>query len=203
MPRWPLVLDPNRPCKYGHIGERYVSGRCKVCAKKRANKQYHADLIASRNQSKIWRLKNPEKAKQDVKLWKIKNRDRVLAISKKCRESETAKKSMSEWISNNIEKVREIKRQYKKRHPEKDKGRKIAKIKATPSWADKERINEIYVRRDRLSACLGIEFHIDHIVPLRSKYVCGLHVPENLQILPAKINLRKNNKSWPDMTVWS
>ena len=65
---------------------------------------------------------------------------------------------------------------------------------ATPSWANKESIKEIYQLAAKLTESTGIMHEVDHIVPLKGKTVCGLHVPWNLQVLAAKDNLSKSNK---------
>lgn len=59
----------------------------------------------------------------------------------------------------------------------------------TPAWADLAAIKRIY------QECPP-GFHVDHIVPIQGKLVCGLHVENNLQYLPAVENLRKGAK-WP------
>jgi len=61
------------------------------------------------------------------------------------------------------------------------------RMKAMPSWADKKAISKFY--RDCPAG-----FHVDHIVPLRHESICGLHILQNLQYLPAKDNLKKGNK---------
>lgn len=64
--------------------------------------------------------------------------------------------------------------------------------RATPSWANKFFIAEAYHIAKVREKEFGIKWHVDHIVPLRGKRVCGLHVENNLQVIPAKVNLKKH-----------
>lgn len=93
-------------------------------------------------------------------------------------------------------------RAWKQANPDKcaakENRRRAKKLRATPAWANPDAIAAIYRRAREESESVGELMHVDHIVPLKSKYVCGLHCEANLQILPAAVNLSKGNRSWPD-----
>ena len=68
--------------------------------------------------------------------------------------------------------------------------------RAKPAWLTEEHefmLEEIYELRDLRSKLTGVVHHVDHIVPLRGQNCCGLHVPWNLQVIPAVDNLSKSN----------
>lgn len=74
--------------------------------------------------------------------------------------------------------------------------RAIRMQQATPEWGSKAAIKQIYAHRDDLNRrCphLG-PFHVDHVVPIMGRLVCGLHVEFNLRVIPQKENLEKSNK---------
>ena len=74
---------------------------------------------------------------------------------------------------------------------------RAAKVKRTPSWLTvddfwiMEEAHALAVQRTKM---LGFSWHVDHIVPLHGALVSGLHVPHNLQVIPAWENRRKANK---------
>ena len=76
--------------------------------------------------------------------------------------------------------------------------RRLQESRATPTWVDRKAIEDFYETAAGLSMYTGEWYHVDHIVPLRGKTVCGLHTQANLQVLPAKENMLKSNRHWPD-----
>lgn len=75
--------------------------------------------------------------------------------------------------------------------------RKQAIKQATPRWANKKKIRAIY--RSAVTKMLetGIEYDVDHIIPIKGKTCCGLHVEYNLEVVTATYNRRKRNKFEP------
>lgn len=119
--------------------------------------------------------------------WYIRNKDKVLTQS-------------AAWHKANPEKRKIIAQKHRRNNLAKDCAkvmrRAASKIQRTPAWLNADQIKEIdafYIEAQRLSKLTGILHHVDHIVPLRGRQVSGLHVPWNLQVIPAKDNLSKSN----------
>lgn len=75
--------------------------------------------------------------------------------------------------------------------------RRATKRNSCPSWLSpkhRSEIKSLYKMAKNITEKTGNIHHVDHIVPLTNEFVCGLHVPWNLQILPASENLSKHNK---------
>lgn len=74
---------------------------------------------------------------------------------------------------------------------------KYNKIQRTPKWLSldqKAEMTAIYEEAIKRSIKDGILYHVDHIIPLQGKEVCGLHVPWNLQVLTVIENRSKSNR---------
>lgn len=65
---------------------------------------------------------------------------------------------------------------------------------ATPRWASMQKVLDIYLERDRIIRETGIPHEVDHLVPIVSRVVCGLHCEFNLRVIPKDENRSKSNK---------
>lgn len=177
------------PIEFYRNGPKFHS-HCKTCHKaktdayQRANKEEHYQATVR------WKTKNEDKIKVYQKRTRIKHADKMREGKAAYRATikELTAQQWQAWAKENPEKLRA-----------KDMKRKAAKLQAIPKWADAEKIEEFYFAADFLGQVTGDWYHVDHIVPLQSKLVCGLHTEQNLQVLPASDNLRKSNRHWPDM----
>lgn len=133
--------------------------------------------------------------------------DRAKAKRKeaKKRDKDKIKLKSQEYRQRNRERIAE----YNKRYIEENKHwhssyfyewnayRRAHKLKATPAWCERQDIILIYKEAKEMSKG-DIKYQVDHIVPLISDLVCGLHCLSNLRIIEAKENIVKGNRWWPD-----
>jgi hypothetical protein len=161
----------DKPCRRGHLGLRVTAtGSCIACRRLKARERYHADPEKTAVMVAQKYRRNSEKLRQ-------KRRGTYAASPDK--ERSIAVVRSREWRKQNPQHRNALKRKYVA-----DKGRR------TPAWADLQAIVQFY------KSCPP-GHHVDHVLPLRGKLVSGLHVVQNLQYLPAKENMRKNNRYTP------
>jgi hypothetical protein len=107
------------------------------------------------------------------------------------------------WNESNKEKLAVTKKAWKNANKDKmcaaDAKRRATKLQATPFWTETKQNLSVFKEAKRIEKETGIKQHVDHIVPLISDLVCGLHVFANLRIIPASENCAKGNRHWPDM----
>ena len=134
--------------------------------------------------NKAYRDENADEIKVQRAEYRRLNRELVSASAKTWRASnkELVSQYRKEWQQNNPDKVLAYVR-----------GREAHIKRATPLWAEKFFIAEAYHIAKVREKTFGFKWHVDHIVPLRGKSVCGLHVHNNLQVIPAAKNLAKGS----------
>ena len=118
------------------------------------------------------RAKDPAKARAITKSYRIRNRDKELA----------------RYNRYNKEKP-----EVRAAHAAK---RRAYNKSATPAWLteqQKQDMKVMYALAKKFEKLCNVEYHVDHIVPLAGKDVCGLHVPWNLQLMTASMNFSKGN----------
>lgn len=141
-----------------------LSTECKPCKKLQSKEYYQKNKSKVKEKVFEYRINNPEKVSQVKKDWYQAN-------------SKSTKEKVCIYRKDNRGKCNALSTKYK-----------ADKIKATPKWAELDKISIVYQKAKEWG------FHVDHIIPLRSKTVCGLHVWSNLQLLDSKLNMQKSNK---------
>ena len=153
------------------------------------SRDYKAENGALINERRKDRYKaDPDKfrAKGREIYWKDVEKNRARNREYHRAKAEEMRLRWKQWAGANAGRLRAIRAQ-----------RRAAELFATPAWADLSEIAAIYAEARRLEMGDGVKRHVDHIVPLQGKAVCGLHIAVNLQILTATENLSKSNR-WLD-----
>lgn len=167
------------PCKHGHIAPRKTKGACVECLKVEWEK-------SNRTRAEYFRQYNQrEEVKERKHEWYQENRDQVVSAAA-TRPAHVKREYQNAWKERNLVWVRADTKARRRKHRE-----------ATPPWLSrqqKSQIRELYKMAITMTKTTGEQYVVDHIVPLRSDAVCGLHVPWNLRVITQEENLKKSNK---------
>lgn len=178
--------ERNRDKVLARVKDRYQ--------KKKADIKAYSRKYYKENREEILKTYKTEeylsKARKRSREYYNKNKEKIHKKTRKLRATEKHKEEQKryqkEYALKNSDKLRAIKSKYK-----------YSKKQACPKWlTDKQwnKIDSIYRNCESKSLKTGRLYHVDHIVPLQGKNVCGLHVPWNLRIILAKTNIKKSNK---------
>lgn len=177
-----------------------VYGHCKSCHrdKQRARRLNEPERVKFLKQ--LDTLKHYAKRVEAKRAKYQRNKDAILAAQRDYaqRNKEKVAESKRRYYANNRDAVLAYHKRYYRQNPEKvmawNTKRMEAIVRATPEWADLALVKRIYLLRDQYAEWFGGEWHVDHIVPLRGKTVCGLHVAWNLNVIRAEDNFAKQAK---------
>ena len=183
---------------------------CKACDSKRAVENQRKNWEHRKAYIKGWLEQNPEAAKRyDANRGKWAKEHPEKRKEYKARHlakpgvHEKALEYSREYCRKNSELKTQKKLAWMKKYPERvreaGRRRQAKKLNATPVWADTNAIKLVYKKAQEFRERFGGDWEVDHVVPLISPLVCGLHVEANLQILIRTENLSKGNRNWPEM----
>jgi len=167
-----------QPCIRGHIALRKTKGSCLECMKE--------DWVID-NKKRSEKPKS-EASKAAGKRYYEKNKEAVKARAN-ARPKEEITKHKQKHKQNNPEYYKSLTNVRRRRNRS-----------ASPPWLTKEHklaMRQLYLQAMELTKLTGERYVVDHIVPLISEAVCGLHVPWNLRVITQDENLRKSNKLEP------
>lgn len=168
-------------CHSGHISSRNTSdGACRFCKKIKAQSPDFLQRCSD------YQKENRESKNKYLREYRKKNTEKMSGISKRSYEKNKKKKQeySKEYLKNNRHKANE----------RAARRRAVTRL-AKPQWFElhREKIELIYLK----SSYIGLT--VDHVVPLQSDLVCGLHSWDNMQLLDLSLNSGKCNYYWPDM----
>lgn len=175
---------------------------CKDCKKISDREYYRNNTEAIGNKGKKYNEKTKDRRIEYKKEYYSKNKETIDLRNKQNYYKNIDARRERNRLTSSLKK--EELKLYKRKYRTENKGlinnsnatRRANRLNASILLTSDQlnEIKEIYMKAQTLTKQTGISYHVDHIIPLQGKTVCGLHVPWNLQILTREENLKKHTK---------
>lgn len=183
--------------EFGKDRARYdgLTYRCLEC-RKAANKT-QADVIRAQKRDHYERNREILLARKRESYSGNAEEKRAYQRAYAAARPEETKLKSKLFYAKNPDYYKQFRQKYPERVNAKEVKRKTAKMNRTPPWLTEDDfwlIEQAYDLAAKRTQMFGFSWHVDHIIPLQGKIVSGLHVPCNLQVIPASINTSKQNK---------
>lgn len=189
---------------------RHAANPEKGKERSRAYWQANRDRLAAAAAAR-YRLQRIERiAKQ--RAYREANTDKVRETDRRYRAVHLSaiKARQAAYRKKHVERLRDYAKAYSAEHYRRNKlryrarsrGRRHGMQQATPPWADLSAIAAIYERAAQLTIETGVPMSVEHRIPLKGKdqdgvwVVSGLHVEDNLEIMPLRLNKSRGCRAW-------
>lgn len=166
--------------------ERYIRNRKSMLEQRKAYYEKNRDKTAAYKQA--WHLENADRLRAKAKLYYQENKER-------------AKEYWERTAPLKREAYRERAKAWREANPDMDRAnkhrRRAARLERMPAWYSEF---DDFVASECVALCrgrelaTGVQFHVDHLIPLLAKRASGLHCGMNLQVIPGFLNMRKKNR---------
>jgi len=166
---------------------------CRTCAYKQRREWFNKNRKENLEYHVRYRQENKEKVDAQIAEWHENH-------------PESRLEARRAWKDRNRDRVRKENSEYKRKN--RDKGaRWAAKRRANllkVSGYSNEDLNELvlqeaYTVAKKRTEATGVQYDVDHIIPLQGRNACGFHCWNNVQVIPRMDNLKKGNKLIEDL----
>lgn len=182
---------------------------CNICNTDKPKSDFHmrrasGDGLAHKCKTCVaeYRAKNKTMYKNLRKAWheKHKESERAKALAYYHSHRESRRQKHIEYMLRTADQQRNYRKLKNAEYVARTAKRRASLEQRTPKWLteqDIKQMQKVYKTAQEFEKITGVPHHVDHEIPLRGRMVSGLHVPSNLRVIPAVLNVSKSNKYDP------